>query len=161
MVSYGALLLPIILSAVLVFIVSSLVHMVLGYHAADYNKLPNEDAVRTALRESGAKPAQYIIPHCTPAEMKSPEYKQKIVEGPIAVLNLKPAGDVGMGKALGQWFVFALLTSAMVAYVAAAALPAGTPYLKVFQVAGATAWVAYAFGQVPAAAGGSRQHRAW
>jgi hypothetical protein len=77
--------------------------------------------------------------------------QRKYAEGPIAVINLKPAGDVGMGKALGVWFVFALLISAVVGYVGWAVLPRGTDYLKVFQVLGATAWLAYAGGQVPAA----------
>jgi hypothetical protein len=68
----------------------------------------------------------------------------------VGVLVLKPAGE-GMGKSLGQWFVYTLVVSAMVAYVASSVLPRGTDYLKVFQVAGTTAWLAYAFGQLPAA----------
>ena len=50
MVSLGSLWLPIVLSAVLVFITSSIIHMVLKYHNRDYRKLPNEDAVRAAIR---------------------------------------------------------------------------------------------------------------
>ncbi len=45
MVSIPSLWLPILLSAVAVFIASSIIHMVLGYHAADYKKLPAEDDV--------------------------------------------------------------------------------------------------------------------
>jgi hypothetical protein len=50
MVSPGSLWLPILLSSVLVFIVSAIVHMVLKYHNKDYTRLPNEDAVRAAIR---------------------------------------------------------------------------------------------------------------
>ena len=41
--------LPILLSAVVVFIISSLVHMVLKWHASDYGFFVNEDAIREAI----------------------------------------------------------------------------------------------------------------
>ena len=67
----GALWLPIVLSAVLVFVVSAIIHMVLKYHNRDYTKLPNEDAVRAALRAGNPEPRQYIIPYCAdPKEME-------------------------------------------------------------------------------------------
>ena len=56
-----------------------------------------------------------------------------------------------MGPSLVQWFVFALVVSFFVAYVASHALPAGSEYLRVFQIVGAVAFLAYARG---AAAGG-------
>ena len=58
MPSLGALWLPIVLSAVLVFVVSSIIHMVLRYHNSDYGRLPNEDAVRAALRAGSPAPRQ-------------------------------------------------------------------------------------------------------
>ena len=137
-VSLGALWLPIVLSAVLVFVASSIIHMVLGYHQRDYTPLPNEDAVRAAIRSGNPPPKQYIFPYCAnPKEMSSPEMQRKFVEGPVGVLNLKAAGVPGMGASLGQWFVFTLVVSFFVAYVACHALDAGAPYLKVFQVVGA------------------------
>ena len=42
---------PIVLSAIFVFIVSSIIHMVLGYHASDYQQLPNEEQVMDAFRK--------------------------------------------------------------------------------------------------------------
>jgi hypothetical protein len=152
MVTLGALWLPILLSAVLVFIASSIIHMVLKYHNRDYTKLPNEDAVRAALRAGNPPPAQYIIPHCSDMkEMQSPAMQQKFTEGPIAVLNLKRPGLPSMGPSLGQWFLFGLVVSFFIAYVACHALPSGAPYLKVFQVVGAVGFLAYAAGQIPAA----------
>src|SRR5262249_2725814 len=100
-VTLGALWQPIVLSAVLVFIVSSLVHMVLKYHASDYTQLPNEDAVRAAIRAGNPAPAQYIIPYCKEMkDLESPEMKQKFTEGPVAVLNLKRPGVSSMGPML-------------------------------------------------------------
>jgi hypothetical protein len=152
MVTLGALWLPIIVSAVLVFLASFLVHMVLRYHQSDYTKLPNEDAVRAALRAGSPRPAQYIIPYCAnPKDMETPEMKQKFAEGPVAVLNLKAPGPQGMGPMLGQWFVFIVVVSFFVAYVAAHTVPSGTPYLEVFRVVGSVSFLAYAAGQVPAA----------
>ncbi len=42
--------LPILLAAFLVFLMSSLIHMALRYHANDYRKLPDEAAAAGALR---------------------------------------------------------------------------------------------------------------
>ena len=151
-VSLGALWLPIVLSAVLVFVASSIIHMVLGYHQRDYTPLPNEDAVRAAIRSGNPPPKQYIFPYCAnPKEMSSPEMQRKYIEGPVGVLNLRPAGAPGMGPSLAQWFVFTLVVSFFVAYVACHALPTGAPYLKVFQVVGAVGFLAYGAGQLPAA----------
>jgi hypothetical protein len=152
MVSLSALWLPILLSAVLVFVSSTVIHMVLKYHASDYQALPNEEALRVAFRGTSAAPGQYIIPHVSDMKlMESPEYLAKVQEGLVAVLNLRPNGVVGMGKALGQWFVFALVVSAVTAIVAATVLPVGTSYMMVFHTVGLIAFLAYSAGQLPAA----------
>lgn len=148
----GALWLPIVLSAILVFVVSSIIHMVLKYHNRDYRKLPNEDAVRAALRSGNPEPRQYIIPYCAEMkDMESPEMQQKFVEGPVGVLNLRRPGLPTMGPMLLQWFLFALAVSFFIAYLAAHTLAPGAPYLEVFRVVGAAGFLAYAAGQVPAA----------
>ena len=150
MVALGSLILPIVLSAVLVFVTSSILHMVLKYHASDYTPLPNEEAGRAALR--GVAPGQYMIPHAGDMkELEKPEIKQKFLDGPIAVLNIKRPGPPTMAPMLGQWFVFTLVVSFFVAYIASHTLPAGTPYLQVFRVVGSVAFLAYAAGQIPRA----------
>jgi hypothetical protein len=45
MVSVVSLWLPILLSAVVVFILSSIIHMALKYHNSDYKRLSDEDKV--------------------------------------------------------------------------------------------------------------------
>lgn len=151
MVSLGALWLPILLSAVLVFVLSSIIHMVLGYHNSDYTRLPNEDAVRDAIRSGNPAPKQYVIPYGTPKEMGSPELKRKYLEGPVGVLNLKPSGAYGMGPSLIQWFGYTVVVSFFVAYLASHTVPVGSSYLQVFRVVGTVGFLAYAMGQVPAA----------
>jgi hypothetical protein len=144
--------LPIVVSAVLVFIASSLIHMVIKWHNTDYNKLANEDEVRAALRASSAAPAQYVIPHCADMKaMQAPEMQKKFVEGPIAFITLRPPGAPKMGGALGGWFAYTLVISAIAAYVAHKTLtPMGTEvnFLQVCRVASALAFVAYGGGSV-------------
>jgi hypothetical protein len=152
MVTLGALWLPILLSAVLVFIASSIIHMVLKYHNKDYTRLPNEDAIRAAIRAGNPQPAQYVLPYCSDMkDMEKPEMKQKYVEGPVAVLNLMRPGVPKMGKYLVQWFIFILVVAFFIAYAAAHSIPAGARYLDVFRVVGAIGFLAYGAGQIPAA----------
>jgi hypothetical protein len=142
---------PIVLSAVLVFILSAIIHMVLKYHNSDYKRLPNEDAVRAALRSGNSSPGQYIFPHADDMkQMGSPEMQQKFIEGPVGVLYLKRPGPPTMGPALAQWFLFNLWVSLLVAYVAARTIPPGTEYLDVFCTVGVVTFLAYAAGVLPA-----------
>ncbi len=152
MVSLGSLWLPILVSSVLVFIVSAIIHMVLKYHNTDYTRLPNEDAVRAAIRAGNPLPAQYVIPYCSDMkDMEKPEVKQKYVEGPVAVMNLLRPGLPNMSKYLTQWFLFVLFVSFFIAYVAAHAIPLGAEYLHVFRIVGAMGFLAYGMGQFTSA----------
>src|SRR2546430_1525410 len=81
--------LPILLSAVTVFVISSLIHMVIKWHASDYNGFANEDAVRAAIRASNAKPGRYVVPHCPDMkDMASEAMKKKYAEGPVGHITL-------------------------------------------------------------------------
>src|SRR3954451_7538028 len=152
MVTLGSLWLPIVLSAVLVFIASSIIHMLLKYHNADYTRLPNEDAVRSAIRAGNPPPGQYIMPYCSDMkDMEKPEMRQKYDEGPVALLTVMRSGRPNMGKLLGQWFAFILAVSLLIAYAAAHSIPEGAPYLRVFRVVGAIGFLTYGMGQIPAA----------
>jgi hypothetical protein len=152
MVSLAGLWLPILLSAALVFVASTLVHMVLKYHASDYVKLPNEDAVRAAIQSGKPEPRQYIIPYAKgPDEMKSPEWQRKYQEGPNGVLTLRPLGPMSMSSSMVQWFLFTLGVSLVTAYLASGTVLIGAPFKHVFRVVGTVAWLAYAAGQLPAA----------
>ena len=142
---------PIVLSAVFVFILSAIIHMVLKYHNSDYRRLPNEDAVRAAIRSGKPEPGQYVFPHCTDMkEMESPEMKQKYAEGPVGLMYLRRPGPMTMVPALVQWFLFTLMVSMFVGYVAAHALPPDAEYLRVFRIVGGAAFLAYALGHLPA-----------
>ncbi len=149
MVTITALWLPILLSAVIVFIASSVLHMVLPFHRSDYRKLPDEDRVLDALRATGVTPGRtYHFPFCTHKDMKSPEAMEKFKRGPVGLLTLIPSGAPNMGKYLGQWFVYCVAISIFVAYLTGRTRTPGAHYLEVFRVAGVTAFLGYAGAQV-------------
>jgi len=144
-VALSALWLPILLSGLAVFFVSSLIWAVIGYHNSDWQKLPDEEAARSALK--GAAVGQYALPHAADNAAKADEaWQAKFREGPAAMITIIPHGNLGMGKQLGQWFVYSLLISVFVAYVAGATLAPGADYLKVFQVTSTTAFLAHGGG---------------
>ena len=145
----GSLWLPGILSAVAVFVVSSIVHMALRYHRADYKKLADEGPVAAALRGIAPAPGVYFIPHCVDmAQMKDPAMVKKFAEGPVALLTIRPNGMPAMGKSLAQWFLFSLFVSFVAAYVARHTLHPGSPGLEVMRITGMVAFAAYAMGYV-------------
>src|SRR2546426_4959751 len=69
---FGSLWVPVIVSAVVVFVGSSILHMALRYHRADIKALPNEDAVRDALGKGSPAPGLYFTPYCHMKQMGEP-----------------------------------------------------------------------------------------
>lgn len=147
MVPILALWLPIIVSAVAVFIVSALIHMVLGYHASDMQPVPAEDEVMAALRQQEIPPGNYVIPHAASMEaMKAPAYVEKREQGPVGFLTVVPSGQTNMGRQFVAWFLYSVIVGGFAAYIAGRALGPGAEYAQVLRFAGATAFGAYAFG---------------
>ena len=139
-----ALWLPILLSSVIVFVVSSIIHMALPWHKNDYPKMPNEDKVRDALRPLALPPGDYMVPRASSRqEMRSPEFVEKMKNGPVMMLTVWPNGVTPMGKSLIYWFLYAAIVGLFAAYVAGRALPVGADYLSVFRFVGATAFMGY------------------
>ncbi len=149
MVPITALWLPILLAAVIVFVASSILHMVLPLHKSDYRKLPQEDAVLDALRAGGVTPGRvYHFPYCTHKDMKKPEAVEKFKRGPVGLLTIIPSGVPAMGKYLGSWFVYCVIVGIFVAYLSGRTLAPGTHYLQVFRVAGTTAFLGYGLAKI-------------
>jgi hypothetical protein len=150
MVTLDALWLPIVLSAVFVFVVSSIIHMVIQWHKSDCKKMPNEDKVLDALRAHGVPPGEYVFPMAgSMKEYNSPEMMAKFQRGPVGWVLVRPPGGISMGKSLAQWFLYCLVVSVFVAYITSHARPAGPhQYLEVFQIAGAVAVAIYALSNV-------------
>ena len=144
--------LPILLSAVFVFIASALINMLLKFwHAPDYHGFANEDEVAAAIRKGGATgPATYAIPYCKgPEAMKDPAMQEKFKQGPVAHVNIRASVPMSMGPMLGQWFVFCLLVSVACAGLAAHALPPHPDAHVAFHTIGVAALLGYSFGEIP------------
>lgn len=146
MVPLVSLLIPIVLSAVLVFIVSAIIHMFLGYHAGDFVAVPDEHAVRTALRT--LPPGEYAVPHAASVQaMSSDEFVSKMKEGPIVLMTVRAGAAPSMRRELTLWFVYCLVVGVFAAYIAGRALGPGADYRDVFRFVGTTAFVGYVLAQ--------------
>lgn len=136
--------LPILLSGIVVFLASSVIHMVLPYHKGDFKKLPDEEAVMKSLRKEELPPGEYSFPRASSMkDMSSPEMVEKFNRGPVGMLKILPTGQPEMGKALLLWFVYCVVASLLTAYVTGRTLAPGTDYLSVFRVTSVVSFLAY------------------
>ena len=144
MVPITSLIVPILLSAVAVFIISSIIHMVLGYHKNDFTGLQSEKQVMDDLRKYNIPPGDYHFPRANSMkEMSSPEFIEKMKQGPVGMITIMKSGPPNMAKELTMWFIYSLIVGIFAAYVAGRALGPEAHYLAVFRFAGVTAFVGY------------------
>jgi hypothetical protein len=148
MVSLAALWLPMLISAIIVFIASSIMHTVLPYHRGDYRQLPDEDKLLAVLRGAGLTRGLHIFPFTTHKEMKTPAMQEKYKQGPVGMMTVFPNGPVAMPKFLGRWIGYCLIVAFFVAYLTGHTVAPGTSYLAAFRVAGTAAFMAYGLGQI-------------
>jgi hypothetical protein len=137
--------LPILISAVLVFITSSIIHMASPWHKNDYPRLPKEDEFRSVVGPLDLPPGDYMIPRPQSREdLKSPEFAAKAAEGPNVIMTVMPKGMMSMGSSLVQWFVYLIAVSTLSAYIVGRATPPGAVYMHVFQLISTVAFIGYA-----------------
>ena len=148
MVGITELWLPILLSAVLVFVVSSLIHMAIRYHKDDYTKMPNEEAVLDAIRKAGVPQGDYMFPHCGTRmkDAQSKEAIEKFTRGPIGYATIFPPGMPSMGRGLTLWFLYTIGVGVAVALIAGRTRWPGAPFMQIFKLTGAVAFLIYAGG---------------
>jgi hypothetical protein len=142
--------LPILLSAVVVFVISSLIHMVIKWHAPDYRGFSNEDAVRDAIRAGNPTPGKYVVPYCSDMkEMGGEKMLAKYREGPVGLMMIGPNGPPNMGKLLGMWFLFSLLIAVAGAFIATQLFGLDpTRARAAAKLVGAVSFLAYGFGTI-------------
>ena len=149
MTPFMSLLLPIVLSAVAVFILTMVIHMS-PWHKGDYARLPDEDGVMAALRPFNIPPNDYTVPHPGSGDyMRSPEYDAKRNAGPVMNLTVVPSGPWKIGRMMGFWLLFTLAVSAIVARVVGTIVPPGGDTHAVFHYVAVITFLAYAMGAVP------------
>ena len=147
MLSLASLWLPILVSSVIVFVASTVIHMMLPYHHSDFGKVPDEDGLQEALRKLDIPPGDYMLP-CAggPEGMKSPAHKERLAKGPVVLMTVMEKGATNMGASLVQWFLYLVLVSFLAAYVTSRAVGPDPHYLQVFRFAGATSFIGYSIG---------------
>ena len=144
MVDLPALWMPIAVSAVFVLIALSIIHGMLGWHKGDMAAVPGEAKVMETLRGLNVQPGDYRFPYGnTTAEMTAPEFVEKMKQGPVGIMSIRPSGEINMGKLMGQWFVYSLFIATVAAYITGSTHGPGAPYLEVFRVSGAVTFCCY------------------
>lgn len=144
MVDLVSLWLPVLLSAVAVFIVSSVIHMLIPYHRNDFKKVPGEDDVMDSLSKANIPPGDYAIPFAGSTKvLGSDEFREKCAKGPVAFMTVLKSEPMKMGGSLALWFGYSIVVGIFAAYITGRALGPDAYYLKVFRFAGATAFVGY------------------
>ena len=107
-----SLILPIIVSAVIVFIASSIIHMAPLWHKNVYPAPANADALLDAMRPLNIPPGDYLLPRpSSREEMKTPEFKQKVERGPVLMMTVMRRSSMSMGRPLSQWFIYCAVMS--------------------------------------------------
>ncbi|MEM7163884.1 MAG: hypothetical protein AAF581_00385 [Planctomycetota bacterium] len=149
MVELMSLWLPILLSAVFVFVASSIIHMALPIHKSDFSKLPGESDLLASMRGQGLQPGSYMFP-CAASmkDMASPEMVEKFNQGPVGYMTVVPSGPYAVGKSLVQWFIFSIVVGVVVAYVASLALTPEATKLTIFRFTASIALMAYGLSNV-------------
>ncbi|MBT8096960.1 MAG: hypothetical protein KJO19_07970 [Woeseia sp.] len=134
--------LPIIVSALVAFAAGAVIWMAMPWHKKEWQKTPDEEAVRAALK--GCPPGMYTIPNCADqAEFKNPDMQQKFIDGPQAFITVVPSGLPKMGGKLVMMFGCNLVVAIICAYVVSRTLAPGAEYLEVFRISGTVAFIAY------------------
>jgi len=144
MVGLMDLWLPIVLSAVLVFIASSVLHMVLPLHRKDHKKMAGEESVLEAMRSAKVTPGSYYFPFPDDGkDIRTPEMLEKLNRGPVGFATVVPNGTPAMGKSLAIWFVYCLVISVFAAYLAGRTLGPGVEYMMVFRITATASFLGY------------------
>lgn len=142
---------PIVLSAVIAWIVSAIIWTVAPHRKAEWSGVTDEERFLGTIRSMSLGAGYYMFPFCgDAAQMKDEAFKKRWNEGPIGVLHVW-SHRRSMGACMIGSFVFNLVASVFIAYIAWNSLDgrAGLDYLKVFQITGATAFMAYSFALIP------------
>lgn len=119
-----------IVGAVVVFLMSTVFHMVTNLGEAGIKTLPNEDSVLSMMRSSIPDSGLYIFPGANMND-KSPgaqqAYLAKYKAGPSGIMAVTTGGkDLAFGKLLVNQFLFTLGAALLIAWVLAITASATT-----------------------------------
>jgi mannitol-specific phosphotransferase system IIBC component len=143
MTFFFALWLPILVSAVVLFIASSIAWTVLTHHFHDHNKLPNEEEFMAQVRSMELPNATYIFPlYLSHKDAQNPDNVKRYNDGPRGVIMLWDVPNIG--RNLGLTFLYFFIIATVTAYIGWASMGPGVGFLKAFQVIGAIGVLVFA-----------------
>jgi hypothetical protein len=144
MIFLGSLWLPILVSAVVVFLASNVMHMLLKFwHYPDYKRTDDDKPFVEGSR--GLKPGMYMFPRFD-YKTATPEEHAAWAAGPSGIMYIRNPAKFSFGKTLTLWFLYCIVAGIFTAYISHETMPVGTAFRQVLQVAGATATIFWAFG---------------
>ena len=149
MVTTASLILPVLVSAALVWIASALIWTVLPWHKKDYAPLPDEAGTVASLAAQDLAPGQYMVPHAgSPEEMKEDRVRKAFEAGAAGFITILPRGIPGMAPNMAMSAALNVAVAVLVAYIARMTLAPGAEYMTVFCLATTMTWMAYGVGAV-------------
>lgn len=144
-----SLLLPILVAAVAVFILSMVVMQLMPWHKRDWDNVPNDDAVIAAIRELGIEPGDYIVPSARLADgSRNPDFVDKWAKGPSVTMTVIPP-SANMGRYMGQWFAFTLLVAVIAGWITNSIVGASRNEHAVFHYGAILTFLCYSLGAWP------------
>jgi hypothetical protein len=152
--------LPILLSAILLFVLSAASHMALPWRRNEWGRITDFDGVQAALR--GLKPGLYAFPAAPdPKQQMTKEWMERWAKGPSGWLTLAAPGPINMGRNMGLSFLVFLAVALMDAYVASHALGPAPHYRAVFRIVGTVGFLSFGVGPIYNSIWYSRPWRAY
>lgn len=119
------------------------------WHKSDYPAVPNESALADAVRPLAIPPGNYVVPRpAGMADMKTPEFQEKVNRGPNMILTVIPNGPRPMTNFFVGWIVYLLVVTSVAAFAAWSVLPP-TPVQGVKKTVGFVYFVSFALGLWP------------
>lgn len=141
--------LPMLLSAVAVWLWALLACTILALHKKDWKPLPNDDAFANALRPLNLLPGVYCFPYFKDFKhFNDPAFQARWNAGPNGIIHVWRASQ-NMGATMLLSFLVYLVASFFIAYAGYAAMGPIVPHSKTFQVIGAMGVLAYSFAGLP------------
>lgn len=145
----ASLWLPILLSAVAVWIASTLAWVALPHHKNDFVALPDEDAFADFVRERRIPPGNYVFPDFRTREaMKSEKVARALEQGPVGHLSVWKT-PLTMGSTMLATLVVHLVVCTLIAYLTRAAIPGPATFAPVFRISATAGVLAYTFASIP------------
>jgi hypothetical protein len=152
--------LPIVVSAVAVFVLSAASHMLTPWRRTEWGRTAAQDALQRAIE--GVAPGQYGFPAApSQKEQMGPEWMARWAKGPSGWLTVAPPGPFSMGRNMGLSLLAFLVITLLVAYLACLSLGPGTATLTIVRFFSTAGVLAYAAGPVFASIWYHRPWRTW